>query len=564
MRKCVKEYIIHDWPIIIIAVLGLAFMARTLIGFDWSDETYYAAGAYRLVLGDAAFQSSWDIHQFSFIITVPLLAIYKFISGSMEGVILFLRIVYTLFKCAAVIFSYYQLKNHISPLGALLTSSMFYLTPFSVFTFSYNTISVLCFAFAFLMLVSKSEIKSHRFFLSGVFTAIGVQAYPFTVFALLCFFAYFFIIRKKQPEVRKGAVLYIAGGIAVGAVVLIYLHWNSSLENVIANIHYLFYDPEHTEIAFSFADHLSGLWQGLGNPFILCAGLLTVVSIIISFIKNSGRKQKMQACVEMVAASAVLIYAISRLRVAWSVPIYHILFTAISALGPMLFFLYGRRWHVSTLLYALGICFSIAVDIGSNNGANGYAYPYILSAAATVFYAFAMHLAAHNKDGTRQNVLRLSGVALIGMLMFCNINYVYRDAPIAQLNTQLRTGPAAGIFVTEEEADKYHIMIDAIDRFMPRAGRVLYIKLLPFGYLCSVALPASPRLWRTNLNYSGFAEYYKNNPDNTPNAVFIADEAYGITNDNILYGDFFIEYMATRDHDTITTDAGTIIMFNED
>ena len=121
-------------------------------------------------------------------------------------------------------------------------------------------------------------------------------------------------------------------------------------------------------------------------------------------------------------------------------------------------------------------------------------------------------------------------------------------------------GPAAGIYTTGERAEQYEETVNAINRYMPKEGNVLYAKLLPFGYLCSDAKAATPRLWRTNLDYLMFEEYYQNNPDRLPTAIYIVNANYGITNDGIVIGEYMLNYIDSSLYNTIELDCATILM----
>lgn len=66
-------------------VLFLIFVVRAFFGVDWTDESYYAASAYRIVLGDPVFDGSWDIHQLAGILEAPLLWMYVKLTGGGYG-----------------------------------------------------------------------------------------------------------------------------------------------------------------------------------------------------------------------------------------------------------------------------------------------------------------------------------------------------------------------------------------------------------------------------------------------------------------------------------------------
>lgn len=85
--------------LMILFLFAALCLLRCFYGFDWSDETYYSTLSYRFIIGDSMFLHSWDIHQTSAIITLPLIYVFLlFTSGSTAGILLFLRIAYVIFQ----------------------------------------------------------------------------------------------------------------------------------------------------------------------------------------------------------------------------------------------------------------------------------------------------------------------------------------------------------------------------------------------------------------------------------------------------------------------------------
>ncbi len=65
-------------------ILFSALIVRAFFGVDWTDESYYAASAYRILLGDPVFDGSWDIHQLSAILEAPFLWMSTQLSGGVR------------------------------------------------------------------------------------------------------------------------------------------------------------------------------------------------------------------------------------------------------------------------------------------------------------------------------------------------------------------------------------------------------------------------------------------------------------------------------------------------
>ena len=84
--------------VIIFLSVFTVFLWRVQRGFGWSDEPYYTVLAYRIIEGDPAFLTSWNIQQFSAFIYVPILKVFIVAFNGTKGCILFMRFIYLFLK----------------------------------------------------------------------------------------------------------------------------------------------------------------------------------------------------------------------------------------------------------------------------------------------------------------------------------------------------------------------------------------------------------------------------------------------------------------------------------
>ena len=532
---------------------------RAFYGFDWSDDSYYSAIVYRFLRGDSLFSDSWDIHQIYAVILVPLYWIYTKILGT-TGIILFSRLIRALIISGESAGLYWKFRNKSGRIMSFLTSIMV-LSFESSFGLSYNTMMIEASIMAVLLLPIGEKHKGFLyFFASGFFSGIAVQAYPSIALVVPCFVVY--IILNEGTNKWKNLTWYISGGIAVFLFFVFFLCYNSSLEALQKNIHYLFVDSEHNEGHFSLHTHYSGLQELIDKRVIvllIISNLLAATSWIIKGIS----KKAVQSIVIAILFVVVFMQWINIQAEYSKGAIHYRLFFSISLVFPTLLLLNKCKWNNVILLYLGGMLGSIGVNIATNNGPTFYVYPYMFSAVATLLYAGGMiaSVLKTQKDIKKRVAIWVPAVCLIVYMFGASLNYVYRDGLLDTLKVKMEIGPAAGIYTTELKAQQYEETVEAIDNYMPKEGNVLYTKLLPFGYLCSSAKPATPRLWRTNLDYSMYEEYYDNNPEKKPDAIYIANEQYGITNSGIVIGEYMKKYMDSTPHDTIELNCGTIIRF---
>ena len=546
-----------------IAAFSFALLWRVFHGFDWSDDSYYSAIVYRLILGDSLFQDCWDIHQLSALIPFPVFWIYIKIFGT-TGIILFSRIIYVLFISGEAFGLYWKFNKEHGWLWSILAAVL--LLGFeSNFGLSYNSMMIELFIMAFLVLPTNgsSRYQYMRLFFSGVFTGLAIQAYPSALMVLSCFIL--FILSNGKDRRWSNIAYYLSGGAFVLLGFIVFLSLNSTLQALEGNVHYLFMDPEHGEFHFSIHEHFTELRELIGNRdlFILFISVVVAAAAIIT-------KGKLRTVLRIAAIVGVIVF----LFMQWSSvrtdygksSIQYRLFFSIALSFPVLWLLNNCGWSPLVLLFFGGVLGSVGVNFATNNGASFYIYPYLVSAIAALLYTGRMITEAREKNA-QISILSAIPAALIASLVvfsFCSsVSYVYRDGELGTLNTNLRSGPASGIYTTQERAAKYEQTVDAIFTYMPKEGQVLFTKMLPFGYLCTSATPATPRMWRTNLDYPLFGEYYQNNPEKKPSAIYLVNENYGITNSGIIISEYMQKLIDSSANETIELECGTIILLEE-
>ncbi|HOV69260.1 MAG TPA: hypothetical protein PLZ84_02935 [Clostridia bacterium] len=175
--------------VFLFAVIGIALLAaaawRAFYGFDWSDESYYAALTSRIYAGDVPFVQVWDIHQTSALLLAPLYSLYRAVNEAC-GAILFFRFVFIAFQLFLAVFSFTVFRRKVNLTCALIISLVIFIfAPYALPTMSYNTMLVGFMAFCALCLYRVDD-KAYRFPLTaaGAFYMLAVISYPVLIIAL--------------------------------------------------------------------------------------------------------------------------------------------------------------------------------------------------------------------------------------------------------------------------------------------------------------------------------------------------------------------------------------------
>lgn len=554
-----KFTLLNVLPYLVIFGMTVLFLLRSAFGFDWSDETYYLALPYRFLLGDHLFVDSWDIHQSSALLMVPLLWLYRAVTGTIDGVILFMRMLYIVCQAAVALLVYRSVLRFFGRrMPALLCAVLFFsFTPFGINTFSYNSMAYLFTTVSIVLLfyLYSSPLGSVRAFLlgvlSGVFFALAAIAYPFFLLVgpLLAFALWWVrpIIQKgiRETASRIPMAGFCSGACAVFAIVGIGVLATVGMNGVFGNVLHLFQDPEHpytslwVQTSYFFQDYELLVYLSLLELTLLVLILLSrfvPVGLDLTPVLEVMVWVLMPLCL-IINVGMVLIRPEAELPMTSKVNYLQ----ACAGLWPLILTAQKptrRSLVVVLLLYLPSLAMSWAIYVASNNGVTGSSFILSLTVLALVLTIYDYFTATEQDSVKKQRVLKTLWSALatsLVLLAVCNTvmraQVVYRDAPIVSLRVQLTSGPAQGLYTTSGAAAKYAGIVNDIRLAARRTdGRIMFNELLPFGYLCIENRPAPPSLWRNELPSDRITGYFKQRPQNRPALLYVVKAPYGLNN----------------------------------
>ena len=558
----------------ILPVLVLSIY-RSFYGFDWSDETYYTALSFRFILGDRLFLNSWDIHQTSSVVTIPLVALYRFLSGNTDGILLFMRLCYVGLTGIVALYALYVLTENGTVVTAAVSACLIILfVPGNIGTWSYNTMSLQFMFLSWLMLVNeKRRMRTIRLIFSGVFYALSVQCYPYLFLVLPVYMAWFIVYsyREINHNIIKPQWIWLIGLLTICVCFILYILITSAseIEKLLSNLGYLFSDPEHPAKNYlvSLRGYFASLASVMGKTGIVIISMSFVLLLFFLLQKNIDRKHlKDVLVIILIGLTAACFYQV------WiSLPddpsCINMLALPLALVGPALYFLIGRKGGALVPLYFSGWIFSLTVHLASNNGLNHSVYPLILSSIAVISYVGACLKSNDIPHAVRsylEKIIVITGSAVLIMILlgtgYLRVSYVYRDESIPKLTTRMEDGPTAGLYTTKESALKYEEVIAAIHKYAPDTGTAFYTKLLPFGYLSENLRPATPSIWRTPVNSPRLSQYYDLYPELKPDFIFVVDDNYGISNENNQMEGALSEMLNEIDYGKIDLECGTVYL----
>ncbi len=334
---------------------------------------------------------------------------------------------------------------------------------------------------------------------------------------------------SSDPTVRNRAPLYFALGIALllGAF-LIGFFARSSVAELRSNLPFLLSDPSHpaADYAHLLMNYVHTILVILG-PAAYALVAVTAAAAALPLLRREIAREKLRRAL-YVACALLLIAMLARVLFydTGSANKNNFFALPLAVFAPALFFLNGRKRDASILLFALGAAFSLSAHLSSNMGIYASSFPLILCSAATVLYASRCALPMKTRTG-RAAAYAAAFAALLCVSAF-RILGVHRDAPITKLDTALAAGPAQGIVTTAASAEQYASVVGAIRTYAPETGSVVMTSMLPFGYLCTDLLPATPSVWHSPYT-ERLKTYYARHPDLLPDMIVSVPEGVGMS-----------------------------------
>ncbi len=271
-----------------ILIVGSVLAALKLIFFDYTmDEEYQLMMGYRALRGDHLFKEMWEPHQTSAFLCTGLMWLYKALTGTYTGILLYLRVCTTLIQICISLYLYHVLKQLLERKYALLCTLIYFnmipkiiqIPDFSNMQLWFFTLTVLFLTQYVLGRDREHADRAWMVFGAGVWMSMEVLAYP----SCVILFPFFLLCLYRTSGTKKWRDM----GLFAGACAVCALIWlcavlrNVSLEELLRNVKLL--------LGFDLTHELSGATQGklpgiLSNLLGGCGFLLLTLLLSLPVI----------------------------------------------------------------------------------------------------------------------------------------------------------------------------------------------------------------------------------------------------------------------------------------
>lgn len=531
------------WTILFtILFLGSAFAALKMIFFDYTmDEEYQLMMGYRILKGDHLFREMWEPHQTSAFLCAGLMWIYKTLTGTYTGILLFLRLCTTLIQIALSLYLYRIVSGLLNKNHALLCALFYFnsvpkniqIPDFSNMQLWFFTLTVLLLMQYYLQ-TEPTGRKGRLVFASGICMALEVLSYP----SCIILFPFFLIcIYRCSGEKKWRDMGAFCGACAISACVWLFMVLrNVEANELLRNVKYLLaFDPTH-ELSGATTGKLQGilsnLFGGCGLILLICVLSLPVIALIRSRNRSLDKKQTFLIfLVLLVFISACIqgflwIFKKSGYEV-WQLHLLLLLFSGLSACP------FAGKKRNYFIMGVIGTLLSLLAVIYISDLEMFYALPHgILGGAfCAVILTLALENTLHGSAGKWICLLLVS----LCVISITGKGYTLRAGRdynvVADTRNIMRHGPAAGIlsdymncYIYDCNYEDFHTYVNSEDVVLIVTNMVTSAGTTP--YMIADAEVAHYSIVDPTAYDERLLTYWELYPEKRPNMI-VVDCWYG-------------------------------------
>lgn len=488
--------------LILFALIGcIIIVFRCRLGVDLTDDVWYSSDPYWVAKGSIPYVNNWTQAPG---FTLPLFVFHSFymtVTGSNEGIILFSRILFCVWRTLVIILSFYCFRKSGIYIPPLLAIPIIALQEYQLYAINYNSIglsyTLLIFSILSISINSDGKLSPNKEKIIGVIVGLlmgrCVIGTPSTVVVLV--FIIFMLLYHNKLIMLK---CFIIGGILAALSVITFCCYRGGVAHFIIGIQYLFKDLGYIQasgklIVSSWNITRSLFWYLV--PSFLIIGIIVVLKCLL---KN---RIKIYNYSIIIISSLMLVCAIYYLKYytgsssslvmatkyGWVIPSICVFFQCDNSVKKKLRFI-----QYLSLAY---MCVFIVQIYISVNGFSSRMYLNYTSLILGIYSIYICFLKTYKKNSIYHEAgLLICCLAITIFVVRGSYMYVYRDLPCKQLTEKVERGVWRGCQTTQKRAST----VVEIERYMRSRtndnDQVLcwgkwacFLNLLHNGHLCSAS-----------------------------------------------------------------------------
>jgi hypothetical protein len=537
--------------VVIFLIVSIALLWKCRYGYISADEAFYPTVAYRFLMGDRILYDDWGGAQLYSVLLMPLLKLHMTVAGSMDGVYLYIRYVYTIIKIIISALIYIRLKKY-SKIGAYISAMMFLMfAPYGLMVLSYNSVSIGGAVVATLLFLNDTDCIKTRIYwvLSGIALAVSVLGIPYNAIIYIAYvIAVTVISNVYKRRVAKGkevngtiklcysykALGFVTLGAALSAALFFaYVFSKTTISEMVQTVPHIFLgDPTHLPKSLKklTVTYIGGLLTGNNRDRLVFATFLIMAVIVAVWFADKKRQERAAGYVAAVGAASLLMLA------AYMYQEHHInVIIYVPNVVAVVLLIIVKDELIRTLFAAIvapGIVVTYAEYVASDTWFWGIAAASSVATVGSVMIialVIKRYIIEIKKSPDSQLVMR-STVGLLSaflvvcacFLMYYRMAFTFRDGNTGSLNVKINEGVAKGVITTQQNYDAYEDVYRDTEKIrnMPSNTNVVYFgdnTLLLAGTQSCATYATYMQTVRTDM----LSLYYNEHPDKKADVIYI-------------------------------------------
>ena len=490
-----REQISFYLLILLMIVLSLLMFAQAFFGVASRDEAYYIADAHTVLQGNLPYVDNTCYATGMVFLMLPFLAVYEWLIPSLEGVFLYMRLCFVVFRLAIILLSVFLLRKRYSRNSLCIAACLMIVWFGSVIqNFSYNTISVYLFFLTGVLLTVALDSENLcticiSSFIAGILVAFAEFSHPAQALGVLFFGAALIFLNKKGMRLASCGC-YLMGGASTAIGVLAFLGYIGGFQRLLYGLKSMVvYEPT---ILLDASANLASLIPLLILWLLMLLMTLFVAVLQLVYYRKHPRPQSVTAK-NVVSFGAVSSFLCALLGYVFIQAAPHQLVKLIGGNAFMLAILCGFliKDRLFTFIVFPPVLFTVSEILLTFSDCSDRFF-YMLPAI------FALYLCLHSLPGqTKLCKLLLSICVLICSLLTLKSDFLflYREDPISQLTCQIDSGVFRGLYTSPEKASDSIELEQYLNSITEPGEEILFRDTVPVAYLMSNGRICDIRTW---------------------------------------------------------------------
>ena len=532
------------WQAVLLLAAFVTAICKIYIGMD-HDESYIVVMGIRLLNGDRMFDTMWDLHMTSAWPAWIGTEVFYRITGSLDGLVVFLRILSVILQFAVAYIVYRILKKYYAQesafLAAILTASFL---PRATQNLEYGLLEMLFVILTSVLLydvIQKANETERvcwwKLILSAVLFSMAVLAYPTIILAFPVYLLAAGVLLNQRK--KKWQIPLVFTGVCVICAVIFagYILSYLSVPELLTNIQGILSDGTHAEDGrmYSYGAQIISLLKR--------SVLFIAVSVAGYLCTKKWFPEKINILFYLLAVPTAVLVVSNVTGIRPSGPIgLQVRYLLAVVSGGIVYFAQKKKDRLLFWLFMVpGIAVYLGVMLGSNMGIEENAsFLYIdLLAVVLLFSEYIIDKKTDSSTGIscegakyevkwNQRVQQICLMTFVAGILFTR-GYFVRitgtgPANITEHRVQMTDGALAGIYVYPEEAENYEEKEREIRSYSDSHDTILY---LGGEALCNTFTEGqftSATCISTPVFNEEWAAYYENEKHPQPTVIFVDKE----------------------------------------